>query len=319
MNKAARRLRRLLSLGGGPTLRFKGGIEVIQPGRLSGWVIAPGVVLHEVRLLVGDHLIARADINQPRPDVCEAHGWNGQPGFCLDLPGELPPLDWQLRPRVIALSPDASQQVELSLMTGEEQVSELLLALLQSELLGLIGHCDGLQHGRILGWAGRIAQTQRVRIWLQSAGKEPQEVICNQRREGMQSLGLPENCGFSILPQTLPEDWAGQEVWCSFDRQNRFRLPQLQKIILPAGRVNAPKDLQLTTHAEDLSAQPVHHQTTVLTSSDDLRGHWETVELFRQYLDQLEEELNARDRDRSLPSANDGRRRWWTRLLRSGD
>jgi hypothetical protein len=319
MNKTARRLKRLMGLASEPTLRFKGGIEAIQPGRLTGWVIAPGVALHEVRLLVGNHLIARADINQPRPDVCEAHGWQGQPGFSLDLPGELPPLDWQLRPRLIALSPDGSQQVELRLMGGAEQTTPLLLTLLQSELLGLVGHCDGLQQGRIVGWAGRAGQPRPARIWLQTAGREPQAVTCNQRREGMQALDLPEYCGFSIHPNTLPADWAGREVWFSFDRQNRFRLPQMQAIVLPGASVTEPADLQLNTHAEVLNQQPVHHQTTVLTTEDDLRNHWETVEIFRHYLDNLEQELNARDRARSLPAIGRDRRGWWSRLMRSGD
>lgn len=319
MKKAARRLKRLIGLERESSARFKGGIEAIQPGCLSGWVIAPGLALHEVRLLVGNHLIARADINQPRPDVCDAHGWKGEPGFKLYLSGELPPLDWQHRPRLIALSPDGSQQLELAWMHDAEQTSALLLTLLQSDLLGLLGHCDGLQQGRIVGWAGRSGQLQPARIWLQTAGKEPQAVSCNQRREGMQALNLPALCGFSVHPHTLPEDWAGQEVWCSFDRHNRFRLPQLQTIVLPGGHQAKQADLAIHTNNPVVSELAASQPTLDLSTPEDLRKHWETLELFRRYLDSVEEQINAEERAGSLPSSRRWRRGLWSRLLRSGE
>lgn len=319
MKKAARRLKQLIGLDRESPARFKGGIEAIQPGCLSGWVIAPGLALHEVRLLVGNHLIARADINQSRPDVCDAHAWEGKPGFKLHLPSELPPIDWQHRPRLIALSPDGSQQLELQWMNDAKQTSALLLTLLQSELLGLLGHCDGLQQGRIVGWAGRSGQLQPARIWLQTAGKEPQAVSCNQRREGMQALNLPEHCGFSIHPNSLPEDWAGQEVWCSFDHHNRFRLPQLQTIVLPGGHQVTPVDLAIHTINPGLSELPASHPTLALSTPEDLRQHWENLELFRRYLDSVEEQINAQERARSLPASRGWRRGLWSRLRRSGD
>lgn len=319
MKKAARRLKQLIGLERESSARFKGGIEVIQPGCLSGWVIAPGLALHEVRLLVGNHLIARADINQPRPDVCDAYGWNGKPGFKLHLSGELPPIDWQHRPRLIALSPDGSQQLELQWMHDAKQTSELLLILLKSELLGLLGHCDGMQQGRIVGWAGRSGQLQPAKIWLQTAGKEPQAVSCKQRREGMQAMNLPEHCGFSVHPNTLPEDWAGQEVWCSFDHNGRFRLPQLQTIVLPGGHHAKQADLTIHTINPGLSDLPVSQPTSDLSTPEDLRQHWETLELFRRYLDSVEEQINAQERAESLPSSKGWRRGFWSRLLGSGE
>jgi hypothetical protein len=322
MNKAARRLRRLIGFEHEASARFKGGIEAIQPGCLSGWVIAPDLALHEVRLLVGNHLIARSDINQPRPDVCDAHDWKGEPGFKLNLSSELPPIDWQLRPRLIALSPDGSQQIELKWMRYPEQTSAIMLELLRSDLLGLIGHCDGLQHGKIAGWAGRTGQRQPARIWLQTAGKEPQAVSCNQRREGMEGLALPEHCGFSIHPDTLPEDWGGQEVWCSFDRHDRFRLPQPQTIVLPGGDQAERPDFAIHPATSGLNELPASqqgsHQSVALSTPEDLRHHWETVEMFRRYLDSVEEQLNAQERAGSLPVLKRSRRGWWSRLLQSG-
>jgi hypothetical protein len=49
----------------------------------------------------------------------------------------------------------------------------------------------------------------------------------------MQAMQLPSQCGFVVDPGSLPHDWAGLEVWCSFDREAQFRLPQQAQITLP--------------------------------------------------------------------------------------
>jgi hypothetical protein len=155
MKKKGRRLKRFLGLRREAGIAWSGGIEHLLPGQISGWVVAKGMPLQEVRLLVGPHLIARTEINQPRPDVCESLGCQGTPGFSLALPSELPPVDWQPAPRLLAISADGSQQVELGLIGHAKQTTSLLKAILQSDLLGLEGHVDGLLQGALRGWAGR--------------------------------------------------------------------------------------------------------------------------------------------------------------------
>jgi hypothetical protein len=235
MNKNIRRLKRYLGLRPETGLAWSGGIEHLLPGLISGWVVAKDVPLQDVRLLVGPHLIARGEINQVRPDVCENRGWQGTAGFSLLLPAELPPVDWQPEPRLVAFSADGSQQVELTLMSQPEQTAVLLKALLQSELLGLEGHVDGLLQGALRGWAGRRSQGKPARIWLQATSLEPWPLICDQWREDLQTMGLQEPSGFHLDPQALPPDWGGIEVWCSFDHEGQFRLPQNEKkLLVPA-------------------------------------------------------------------------------------
>jgi hypothetical protein len=235
MKKTGRRLRIYFGLRREARISCSGGIEHLLPGLISGWIVARGVPLQEVRLLVGPHLIARAEINQARPDVCESLGWQGTPGFSLRLSAELPPLEWQPAPRLLALSADGSKQVELTLLHQPEQTTILLKVLLRSELLGLEGHLDGLLQGALIGWAGRRGQRQPAQIWLQAAGQEPMRLNCDQGRDGLQEMGLPEQSGFHLEPKALPPDWGGLEVWCSFDQQGQFRLPQAEKVILPHG------------------------------------------------------------------------------------
>lgn len=113
MGRKGRRMKRYLGLKRTNTGNYLGGIEHLFPGLISGWVFGQTGEFHEVRLLVGSHMIARCEINQSRPDVCQQLGREGMPGFQLKLPGELPPLDWSQPARLLALSSDGQQQAEL--------------------------------------------------------------------------------------------------------------------------------------------------------------------------------------------------------------
>jgi hypothetical protein len=320
MNKKGRSLKRFLGLRREAGLAWSGGVEHLLPGLISGWVVAKDVTLQDVRLLVGPHLIARAEINMARPDVCQTLGVQGTPGFALVLPAELPPLDWQPAPRLLALSADGSQQLELKLISNPRLTAGLLKALLQSELLGMEGHVDGLLQGALRGWAGRRGQGQPAQIWLQAAGQEPWALSCDQWRDGLQAMGLPERSGFHLNPQALPPSWGGLEVWCSFDQQGQFRLPQEEKrVVLPAapslggevvGAIQANANLQVVNN------QPL--QEWLPAVPEDLRQHWQALEQFRLYLDKIEQELDAREKSQLpaktmfvLPS-------WWPRLLGGG-
>lgn len=324
MRKKGRRLKRYFGLRREKLTLHRGGIEHLMPGRISGWVVASGgVALQEVRLLVGPHLIAQTAINQPRPDVCEALGWQGQPGFSLALPPELPPVDWQALPRLLALSGDTSEMVELELMGRPDQTATLLGALLRSDLLGLEGHCDGLLQGAIRGWAGRPGQREPAQIWIHTTGQVPLPVRCDQWREGMQVMNLPERCGYSLDPGSLPADWAGKEVWFTFDRIGHFRLPQAGPVVLPPP-AHAAGEVVVAAPSERVSLGPTPrpgHPKLSQEAPEDLRPHWEALERFRLQLDRLEEELDRRDLQESQPSLPPQSvmgPSWWSRLLGFG-
>lgn len=313
MPKKGRPLKRFLGLRRQKVsdISFKGGIDTLQPGRFSGWVVAPDVPLYELRLLVGPHLIAKGEINQARQDVCDTLGWKGLPGFSVELPSELPLVNWQDQPRVIALSADGSQQVELGLIGRRKQTAEVFKALLQSELLGLVGHCDGMVMGAIRGWACRRAQQRQSQIWLQGNGIEPIPVVCQGHRDGMQAMQLPSQCGFVVDPGSLPRDWAGLEVWFSFDREAQFRLPQQDQIILPhRSGANSGGVLQ--------AVAVQGYQDILQEAPEDLLPHWHALESFRSHLDRLEQQLAQQQQMHALASKSQkpptARRRRWAWL-----
>ena len=293
--KKGRRLKRYLGLRREYKLAFHGGIDHLFPSRIVGWVMAadPNTSFYEVRLLVGPHLIARVEIDQPRPDVCEQLGREGTPGFEMPLPLDLPCLDWTLPIRLLAVSADGSSQAELSLMQKNANTTERLLALLQCEQRGMDGHVDGIQQGELVGWAARRGQQQPARIWLQAQAHQPIQISCDQWREGMTTQQMPNQCGFAIAVDALPSSWRGQNIWCSFDQEGQWQIPQDQNLVVPAGAGAATKmvhqsaeltSVVTTTYSAQLEAAPV-----------ELQQHWKALEEFRMFLDGLEVEVQRRE------------------------
>ena len=288
MARKGRRLKRYLGLKRSGNCH-QGYIEHLLPARISGWVFGASEPFHEVRLLVGTHLIARAEVNQNRPDVCAELGREGTPGFSMALPAELPPLDWSQPARLLALSTDGSQQAELQLIGKKADTAEQLRQLLQSEALGLDGHFDGLVGDQLRGWAARRSQSKPARIWLQALQQEPILLECDQRRNEN-----AERCSFQMRLSALPASWSGCELWCSFDRAGIYRVPQKQAVVVPerADNTQLMPMVSATRHTEQMQSIP-----------EDMQKHWNALEDFRLFLDGLEQELNRRDGIRALQQA----------------
>jgi hypothetical protein len=290
-----RRLKRYLGLRRERKLAFHGGIDRLLPSRIIGWVMAadPNTSFYEVRLLVGPHLIARVEIDQPRADVCEQLGREGTPGFEMPLPFDLPLLDWSLPIRLLAVSADGSSQAELQLMQKDANTSERLLALLQSEQRGMDGHVDGIQQGELMGWAGRRGQKQPAQIWLQSKGYQPLPIACEQWREGMSTQQMPNQCGFAIAVDALPSSWGGQQIWCSFDQSGQWQIPQDQTLVVPPGAGAITKMVHQSAELTSVVASPYSAQLEA--APEELQQHWSALEEFRVFLNGLEVEVQRRE------------------------
>ena len=271
---------------------------------------------YEVRLLVGPHLVARAEINQSRPDVCEELGLQTNPGFVLPVPVDLPPLDWTLPVRVVAVGADGTAQEELSLMQTKVNTANCLRELLKSDQRGMDGHVDGIHQGDLLGWAHRPGQQQSATIWLQSEGLDPLSVDCSQWRDGMTNKQMPHYCGFAMSLESLPASWAGQSIWCSFDQSGQWRLPQEEELFVPAPVEDGAVSFAYP-HSEQTVVSSTSYSSQVSTAPEELQEHWRALEDFRLFLDDLEQELNRRDhikaQQKYLKPQHVG---WFGRLLR---
>lgn len=277
-------MKRFLGLKRTNSGNYLGGIEHLFPGLISGWVFGQAGEFHEVRLLVGSNMIARCEINQSRPDVCQQLRREGTPGFGLKLPGELPPLDWSQPARLLALSADGRQQAELQIPGKGVNTAQQLQELLRSDALGLEGHFDGVIDGHLQGWAAKHNQVKSAEIWMQGKDLEPFQVVCNKQRKGMESTGLPKHCAFQVNIDSLPSEWGSKSVWFTFDRAGKYRLAQNQKVVVPE---KAVQPLAVATQ--------VSYSDQGLSAPNELQQHWAALENFRVFLDGLEEELDRRD------------------------
>ena len=216
---------------------LKGGIELISPSLIAGWVHHPHHTLFDVRLLAGPHLLAKAPIDQSRPDVEEALQTKGLFGFQLKIPADFPLLRFEAPLLVLAISADGSQRFPLFYNGSRSTTQERLRSALEPERRGLQGHFDGLtpDGSQLHGWCSMAGGREPVKVWLQAQDLQPRELICQQLRPGMAHEGHAEACGFSLAIADWPEA-AGATIWATYDREGLLHLPQRSHVRLPPDR-----------------------------------------------------------------------------------
>jgi hypothetical protein len=277
---------------------LQGGIELITPSLIAGWVYHPDFALSDVRLLAGPHLLAQARLDQPRPDVADHLQVQGDFGFHLEIPADLPLLHFETTPLLLALSADGSQRFPLALIGARSSTHHHLSVALQPELRGLRGHFDGLSPdgSRVLGWCYKAGSWEPARVWLQAKNLPPRELICDEQRPGMASQGHSETCGFSLAVSDWPEA-AGSALWATYDPEGILRLPQATSVELPPLDL-PPREDQASSA---LVGDPVQEMVSPSSprelswSSGVTSEHWQALDAFRRYLDGLEQELDRHD------------------------
>lgn len=214
--------------------KLLGGLELITPTLLSGWVYLPSASYGVVKLLIGPHLIAQAFINRARPDV-EAHlGISGCFGFEIVITDDFPLVEFDLEPNVVAFADNGNHSVKLSLFKKKKAklTTHVLRAALHPNRRGLHGHFDGLNPSgdALHGWSFQVGRKQ-VSIWMHADGLPSKELTCDQNRSDVSMNGLTGNCGFYMSLCSWPEA-QGKVVWTSFDECGLLILPQQQTIQL---------------------------------------------------------------------------------------
>ena len=99
--------------------------------------------------------------------------------------------------------------------------------------MGAEGHFDGVSNDNLLiGWAAKSTSSNSLSVWLQCNELDPIKLKCDNYR-GDNGLNLVSNYyGFEIYIYDLPKEWLGKSVFCSFDKDGLFKLPQDKKIYI---------------------------------------------------------------------------------------
>jgi hypothetical protein len=216
----------------GKGLRFQGGIEMITPSFISGWVLHSGQPFSEVRMTVGPHLICCTSVDKPRPDVEHSLGVKGDYGFVLVIPGDFPLIEFSEAPTIIAVVSDGSTQVQLKPLDAALDATHLLKVSFSAEFRGLQGHFDGfdLSTSTLLGWCFHSRNRTQLRtVYLHGLGSDPIPLRCNHSRPDLEACGFSTDCGFNVqLNEYSPllKRYSGGEVWVTFDSAGLLRLPQ---------------------------------------------------------------------------------------------
>jgi hypothetical protein len=215
----------------------KGGIEVIAPSFVSGWVFCPDSLDVEVHMRVGHHLIAKTSVGVPRPDVEIFLGVKGDFGFVLAIPDDFPLIDLLGVPTIVAVVGSNSRRYKLRhLALGQDGVSFLETSF-SAKYRGLRGHFDGLSLCKTLltGWCFKLRSASlECTVYLHGLSPDPIPLLCDQYRSDLEVRGFFAQCGFSFRLDSCSSlsslPWG--EVWVSFDQAGVLRLPQGRPCIL---------------------------------------------------------------------------------------
>lgn len=278
--------------------------------QITGWAVSKREPFYEVRLLVGPNLIARAEINEPRDDVCEKLDYVGKPGFSLALSPLTHVYDFAQPTRVLALSADGSHQAELSLLADLDNTCNHLKRLLQNDALGIVGHLDGITNGAVQGWAAIKDQKKAAKVWLQCKGQQPIQLLCDQYREKMASNDLPRHCGFRMPISDLPLSWKGQIMYCTYDQDGIYRLPQNELVYTLL-------DAFVEVLDEPLESEIINTKHRGTFSTINNRIYWQEAEVLDLILDEIEFKIEERrQRFASKPFLPLSMKRWVKNMLR---
>lgn len=236
---------------------LKGGIDSVTPSYISGWIYMRECKFDEIRLLIGENLVAKANINRYRKDVCEFLNEEGCFGFLLTLEDIIPLNCIDLKPKIIANNLDFSKIIEIDTIQKELNFEEIWKSIIKNNLIGCEGHLDGLISGKFIeGWALRQKSNEKITVWLQCPNQEPIALICGKKRNNLLPNQINSNAGFSYNLDDLPIDWFGNQIWCSFDKGGKCKLPQKEEIILEKKVAEAAvyKEKELEFNEEETKA-----------------------------------------------------------------
>ena len=216
---------------------IQGGIESITAGSISGWVLNMDQEkpIEKVILLSGNKVINSCKVNIMRNDVSEKFNYNNETGFILELPPSVNKNITINKVSIIAFGSDKKTKKELKLFgKSYRKTINTIIEILKSPHIGKIGHVDGIKDdGTIHGWAARYNDKDSIKIWIQAENLKPQQIFCDQWREGLCERELSGHSGFIIEPYSLQEEYSQKSIYFSFDKEGKYRIPQPNNINLP--------------------------------------------------------------------------------------
>ena len=296
--RKGRRLKRFLGL---KRKSYDGGIDVITPSRISGWVYGYNNIFDKVQLKVGEEVLAEAIVDLARADVSQYLDINIDPGFDLFIPRNISISSSKKMARLVAISSYKNKEIILSkFKSSKRETSVNITSILKSEILGLDGFVEGFNYnGNIYGWAGSSIDDTPISIWMHCKNDFPIIINCEKWKPGLDRYKIKNiNSGFVVDTSNLSPLWSKQEIFFSFDREGKYKLPTSTKLILG----------ELTNREEDVKNTSIRQEIVESTEKDliiskyneraitlGIEKQWEEVNKQKILLDNLELLINKEE------------------------
>ena len=275
-----------------PFQENKAKIEYLGLGKITGWVFNRKINLTEVRLVLGNKIVSKSNVEIERGDVCQKYNYQGKPGFELKLPTNLKNIDKDANIKIIALSSDGQKIFECISKGKRKKIYQKIREILNSPYLGIHGNLDGIQSdGLIHGWASWIYLKKVAWVWLQCEGIDPSAFKCNHFREEVSSLGFKTTkVGFKINPQELNKICSQKSYYISFDKEGKYKLPSKKTEYLPI--IFSEDEIYEPNLKVIEKNKNIGYLDNINNSPKNLKNAWKELENFRTYLNGIERELN---------------------------
>jgi hypothetical protein len=303
-----------------------GGVDLVTPSIINGWVWHPEYKLFDVRLLSGGSLLATAAIDVHRKDVEDKVRAKGSFGFSVKLPVRLPSIDLAKDLQLFALTEDGSKRFLLSCMKDKESTLTLLRTALDPQYFGMEGNFDGLAGDGLLatGWCfQKLVPSQPCVVYVRVEGMEPVPVRCDQYRPGFSSMGYPESCGFSFRISELNglSEFGGRRLTVTFDHSGLLSLPEPSPSFLPDS-ASVAELVRSSVFQDDLAGEhgcdslEIHSPEAYADLPDSAR-YRRDLEEFKRVCDVFEREIRAQIQQEAFSKrAKERRIGGWKRLFR---
>ena len=275
---------------------FIGGIEIVTPSQISGWIYSKDNSFNKVALFCSEKIISEAFINLERQDVATKLGSNNKLiGFKLNIPIEFLKEDKiNNKLSVFAINEKSNKKIKLEFFSKNESIDYKLNYLINNKkLLGLDGHIDGiLEDGYIHGWCYKKNEQNPQKIWLRTGQDEKAiPVRCDSFREDLKKLGIDGYCGFEISSLEIPEYFHNKILRISFDKEGIFNLPQTKEIIFNE-IYNKTELMPLNESKFAASEKDIDYLEYLKDPNSKYFNDWEKIYQYKMLLDLIEEKLN---------------------------
>ena len=212
-------------------------IDIISSNNISGWVYQEGITFSEIRLLIGNNLIANSKIEVLREDVNQSLKVNNDLalGFSLDLKYNEEFKKYSGKPRLLVSQNDGSNSIDILKSKKFQIYKKKLESYIKDEILGLSGFIHGIQDNSVVGWAFRNQDSDPVEIWMHCNFEYPINILCNSE---ISHGAVRKKIGFSFNLRDFPNNWINQKVKFTFDKKGLYRVPGNNELILALEYLN---------------------------------------------------------------------------------